>query len=406
MGFGAFNDNFYKNALIILITYQLAGQLHQDAALLINIASACFIVPFFLFSGIAGMWADKLRKHRLARILKVIELLLYLAAGAAILSQHLWAMMVVLFALGTLAAFFGPVKYAILPELVTREELLFATGIVEGGTYIMILFGTLLGTLLVLKENGLWMVAGVIALFGVLGVVTAWMIPPTRQAQPHLRVDYHIVRGIRDMVRVAFSNSRILTAILGISWFWAIGGTYTAQLAVYAKNVVGADETVVSLYMGTFIVGIAVGSFVCSQVVKRAKPGIVPPVALAVVMLCGIDLCLTGYRLPVPSGALIALSDYFTDFSHYHILLDLVVMSFSGGLFVVPLYTSLQVDSSEAERARTIASNNVLNALFITTGALLAAGLYAAHLHVVDVLLIFALLNIPIILRLWLKRAG
>lgn len=404
MALAAFNDNFYKNALIILITYRLAADSGQHAAFLISLASAAFIVPFFLFSGIAGNIADRMSKSRWVVQLKVVELGLYILAGVALHSNHVWFMLGALFLLGSLSTFFGPVKYAILPELLKREQILPATGIVEGGTYVSILIGTLLGALLVLKDHGEWIVSGIMALAGVLGVISALMVPRTEAKQPDLVVRWNIVAGIIDMLKVAWKHPMILAAIFGISWFWSIGATYLTQLPVYTKQIVGADQSVVSMYMGIFTVGIAVGSLLCAKLVQRIPGRTLSPLALAGVMFTGLDLCWVGYHLPTPTGALIGFESYFDSLAHIRILADLTVMSFCGGLFIVPLYALLQTDSNERERARIIASNNVVNAMFISAASVLAAILYRLQFEVRDVLLVFALLNAPVIAYLWKKR--
>lgn len=404
MALAAFNDNFYKNALIILITYRLAADSGQHAAFLISLASAAFIVPFFLFSGIAGNIADRMSKSRWVVQLKVVELGLYILAGVALHSNHVWFMLGALFLLGSLSTFFGPVKYAILPELLKREQILPATGIVEGGTYVSILIGTLLGALLVLKDHGEWIVSGIMALVGVLGVISALLVPRTEAKQPDLVIRWNIIAGIVDMLKVAWKHPLILAAIFGISWFWSIGATYLTQLPVYTKQIVGADQSVVSMYMGIFTVGIAVGSLLCAKLVQRIPGRTLSPLALAGVMLTGLDLCWVGYHLPTPTGALIGFQSYFDSVAHIRILADLTVMSFCGGLFIVPLYALLQTDSNERERARIIASNNVVNAMFISAASVLAAILYRLHFEVRDVLLVFALLNAPVIVYLWKKR--
>ena len=404
MALAAFNDNFYKNALIILITYRLAADDGQRAAFLISLASAAFIVPFFLFSGLAGNIADKISKSRWVRLLKLVELGLYIVAGIALHTEHVWFMLGALFLLGALSSFFGPVKYAILPELLAREEILPATGMVEGGTYVSILVGTLLGALLVLHPNGYWIVSATMLAIGVAGVLAAWRVPHTVPAQPNLVLRWNIVASIWDMLKVAWRNPTILAAIFGISWFWSIGATYLTQLPVFTKEVVGADERVVSLFMGIFTVGIAVGSLVCARIVRRVPGGILSPLALAGVMLTGLDLCWVGFHLPAPGGDLIGLGSYFDSLAHVRILADLTLMSFCGGLFIVPLYALLQTDSAEGERARTIASNNVVNALFIAVASLLTALLYRFNFEVREVLLLFAVLNVPIIALLWRRR--
>lgn len=397
MALTAFNDNFYKNAFIILITYALAAELDLNAPTLISIASACFILPFFLFSSIGGQLADKLPKFRLVRILKSIEMLLFVLAGLAMVSHHVAFMLAMLFLLGTQSAFFGPVKYAILPDLLPRERILAATGWVEAGTYISILLGSLLGALLVMREHGVIVVTVIMLVAGVIGIVAAWRVPVTRAALPDIRLDPNLLRGIWGMIRDACRTPAILAAILGISWFWSIGATYLTQLPIYAKEVVGGNEEVVTLFMATFTIFIAVGSLTCAGIVRRHARLPIPAIALAGVMLCGLDLVWTAHHLPTPSEPLFGITGYFSQGAHFRIVVDLAIMAFCGGLFIVPLYTLLQTDSAESERARTIASNNVVNAVFIAAASLLAAALYHAALFVSDVLLVFALLNVPVI---------
>jgi len=404
MGFAAFNDNFYKNALIILITYRLAADNAEHAATLISIASAAFIIPFFLFSGLAGNLADKFSKSKLVRLLKIIELGLYVLASSALFSGNVVFMLFALFLLGTLSSFFGPLKYAILPELMERDEIIHATSFVEGGTYVSILLGTLLGALLILKPNGHWIVTAILVTVGVLGVISAFRVPHTTPAQPALRLRYNIIASIWDMLKVAAKNSTILAAIFGISWFWSIGATYLTQLPVFTKEIVGANERVVSLYMGIFTVGIAMGSLICPRVLKKVRGSVLSPLALLGVMLTGLDLCFAGYSMPTPGDTMLGLSSYFDSFAHVRVLVDLTLMSFCGGMFIVPLYALLQTDAHEAERARTIASNNVVNAMFIAVASVMAAVFYKFGLNVLEVLLIFALLNLPVIALLWRKR--
>lgn len=404
MALAAFNDNFYKNALIILITYRLAADSGQHAAFLISLASAAFIVPFFLFSGLAGNIADKVSKSLWVRRLKIVELGLYMLAGVALHSNHVWFMLTALFLLGSLSTFFGPVKYAILPELLKRDEILPATGMVEGGTYVSILVGTLLGALLVLKPNGEWIVSGIMLFIGVMGVVVAYMVPVTKAAQPKIVIRWNIFASIWEMLKVAWKNPIILAAIFGISWFWSIGATYLTQLPVFTKEVIGADQQVVSLYMGVFVIGIAVGSLLCSRIVSKIPGGILSPLALAGVMLTGLDLWWVGSHMPPHGGVLTSIGTYFDSVAHIRILADLIIMAFCGGLFIVPLYALLQTDSAEGERARIIASNNVVNAMFISVASVLCAVLYRFDFEVLDVLLAFAVLNLPVIVLLWKRR--
>lgn len=398
----AFNDNFYKNALVILLTFVLAEQMGIETSVLISIASAFFILPFFLCSGLAGELADAMPKHKLVRILKITEaLLMFLAAGALIIEQT-WILLGLLFLIGVQAAFFGPTKYAILPQLLKREELLLGNGLVEGGTFLSILLGTLIGGLLILQYHGIYMVAAIIVALGLLGVWAAWRVPETPVVNTALRINYNIFQSTWRMVHHAFGNAKISMPILGISWFWAIGATYLVQLPVFTKNVLGGNEIVVTLFNGVFTIGTALGSFICPYIVEKMHARDVSPLALTGVLIFGLDLCWVGAHI-VPPGAdvLMGLIPYLTaSFDHIRIALDLFLMAFCGGIFIVPLYTQLQTQSEPQERARTIASNNVVNALFIATASVLASVLFAYEFSVLHVLLIFSLLNIPVILLL------
>ena len=401
MALGAFNDNFYKNALIIITTYSLAAKMDMEAATLLSFAGAAFILPFFLCSGIAGEVADRVPKHHMVRVLKVTELVIVLLAIAALMFQHTWSLFATLFLLGMQAAVFGPAKYSILPELLKKEELLQGNAMVEAGTFVSILLGTLVGGLMILRPNGIEIVSVVMISASLLGVWAAWRVPVTHIKSSGLKINYNIFISTWRMVRHAFENHGLIFPILGISWFWAIGATYLTQIPVFTKEIIGGDEKVVTLFNGVFTVGIALGSFYCPLAIKwlgaRAKN--LSAFALSGVLLFGLDLCWVGYHATPPEpDALLGFIAYITaSFSHLRLTLDLFLMAFCGGMFIVPLYTQLQVISAEHERARTIASNNVLNAFFIATASILAAILFSFGVNVLQVLFIFALLNIPVI---------
>jgi len=401
MALGAFNDNFYKNALVIMTTYELAAKVGIEPATLLSMASACFILPFFLFSGFAGEMADHFPKHRMVRALKMTEFILILLASFALVTQHIWSLLVILFLLGVQAAFFGPTKYAILPELLTKDELLTGNAIIEGGTFLSILLGTLVGGLLILQPGGTHITAVALVLASLLGLVAAWRVPETSVSKRELKINYNVFQSTWRMVRHAFENPGLIYPILGISWFWAIGATYLTQLPVFTKEIIGADEKVVTLFNGIFTVGIALGSFYCPMVIKwlRGRAKNLSAIALTGVCLFGIDLCIVGYHATPPEpDELIGVVAYLTSsFGHLRLAIDLLLLAFCGGMFIVPLYTQLQTASAEHERARTIASNNVVNALFIASASILAAVLFAMDITVLHVLFVFALLNIPVI---------
>jgi acyl-[acyl-carrier-protein]-phospholipid O-acyltransferase/long-chain-fatty-acid--[acyl-carrier-protein] ligase len=404
MALGAFNDNFYKNALIIITTYSLAAQMGIEAATLLSIAGAAFIMPFFLCSGLAGEIADRIPKYRLVRALKITEFILILFASVALYFQHAWSLMTILFLLGVQAAFFGPVKYSILPELLKKEELLQGNAIIEAGTFLAILTGTLIGGLLILQPNGPMVVAASLIAASAVGLWAAYRIPVTTVTKPELVINYNIFTSTWRMVRHAFENPGLIYPILGISWFWAIGATYLTQLPVFTKEIIGADEKVVTLFNGIFTVGIALGSFFCPAAIKwfgtRAK--YLSALALAGVFGFGLDVCFIGHHAPTPlPDELLGIVDYLTASEHHlRLAMDLFLLAFCGGVFIVPLYTQLQTASDEHERARTIASNNVMNALFIASASILAAGMFGYGFTVLQVLFVIALFNVPVIATL------
>ncbi len=402
MALGAFNDNFYKNALIIITTFSLAKHMGIEAATLLSIASAAFILPFFLCSGLAGEFADRLPKHQLVRVLKLTEFFLILLASIALYFEHPWSLFGTLFLLGVQAAVFGPVKYSILPELLTKEELLQGNAMVEAGTFLSILSGTLIGGLLILRPNGTEIVALAMIFAALLGLLAAYRVPVTYVKNVDLKINYNIFTSTWRMVRHAFENPGLIFPILGISWFWAIGATYLTQLPVFTKEIIGANEKVVTLFNGVFTIGIALGSFYCPLVIRwmgrRAK--YLSAVALTGVFVFGLDVCLIGHHVSVkvPDEDLLGIMAYLTASpSHIRLAVDLFLLAFCGGMFIVPLYTQMQMMSDEHERARTIASNNVMNAFFIAMASILAAILFAQAFTVLQVLFIFALLNLPVI---------
>ena len=405
MALGAFNDNFYKNTLIILTTYSLAAKMGYEASTLLSAAQFVFILPFFLCSGLAGEVADRVPKHHLIRILKFTEFVLVLAAAVALITQNSWTLVTVLFLLGIQAAVFGPVKYSILPELLTKDELLQGNAILESGTFLSILSGTVIGGLIILRpHHGPEVVALLMFIAAALGLWAAWRVPVTLVKASEIKINYNVFFSTWRMVRHAFENHGLIFPILGISWFWAIGATYLIQLPVFTKEIIGADEKVVTLFNGVFTVGIALGSFYCPFVIKwlgaRAKH--LSAIALTGVFVFGLDVCFIGHHVanlaPTDDDALLGIVAYLTASpSHIRLAIDLFLLAFSGGMFIVPLYTQLQTISAEHERARTIASNNVMNALFIALASGFTAALSALDVTVLNIMFVFALLNLPVI---------
>jgi acyl-[acyl-carrier-protein]-phospholipid O-acyltransferase / long-chain-fatty-acid--[acyl-carrier-protein] ligase len=397
----AFNQNYFKNAFTILLTYQLADSSGYSAETLISIASALFIIPFFLFSGIAGNIADRYPKQSVVNILKIIEIILYIAAFAAIAQGSVTFMLIVLALIGTQATFFSPVKYAILPVLLKDDEMIAGNGINEAGTYISILFGTMLGGLLILKENGAYYVGIPMILLAILGVWAAKNVPKQDRGNPNLPLSLNPFSTSWVMLKSAYANKRIWAGILGISWFWTLGALYLMQLPIFGKNILGVNEEVVTYLYALFSIGIGIGSLLCHILLRGAVRMTYVPWAILGMSLCGADMWWATTGMLHTGDSYQGFADFFDTLIEWRISFDFLMMSVFGGMFIVPLYTMLQVESAEHERSRAIASNNIVNAFFIALSALLMAQAYSLGADVRGIFIAAALVNLPVVWLIW-----
>ncbi len=385
---GAFNDNFYRNGLVMLITFAFAAQLGDATGSIVALCPMIFIAPYFLFSATAGHMADYFDKAVLVRWLKLSELLIMLLAALGFFLMQLWLLLIVLFLMGTQSAFFGPVKYAIMPSLLTRDKLLIGNAWVEASTFIVILGGTLAASLLMLDESGRdWLSLGCVAL-SVLGIASAGFIPRVPPVNPPAVFRFNIAIDTFRVLKSGLRNAVLRYPMLGISWFWSVGTTYVAQIPFYSKDILGdAEGTLVPWLLLAFTVGIAAGAFLCAAIQRgRIVDNTVLPGALLMAVLA-LDLYLTG----VPAG----------DAFPWRVICDLAGIAVGAGLFVVPLYAMLQHHASHEARGKAIAANNILDALLISLVSLINAGLLAQGVSIATIFLAFGLLS-P--LMWWLAR--
>ncbi len=364
--FGAFNDNVFKNALGIMVTYNIVG----DSATLLSIAAGLFILPFFLFSAIAGQVADKYEKSNLIKFVKLFEILVMLLAAIGFYFQNTYLLFIVLFLMGTQSSLFGPVKYGYLPQKLNKNELIGGNGLIESSTFLAILLGTIVGTLLppVVGYLGISLIVILIAIFGFF---SSTFIPKTPAASPELRVNLNIFTETFRNIKFLPENRVVFLSILAISWFWFYGSIFLMQIQNFTKNILFGNEVVVALLLSMFSIGIAIGSLLCEKLSgKRVEIGLVP--------LGAIGMALFGWDLAVTAEnwnhypQLMNLSS-FLDVEHsYRILLDLMFIGISGGIYIVPLYALIQERSDSKTLSRVIAGNNIINALFMVTAAILA----------------------------------
>ncbi|MGE4560255.1 MAG: MFS transporter [Desulfobulbus sp.] len=398
---GAFNDNLFKNALIVLLTYQAASWTTLKIGLLANLAAGIFILPFFLFSATAGQLADKYDKAVLARLVKLLEMAIMGVAALGFGLHNLGLLLAALFLLGCHSTLFGPVKYAILPQHLHNDELVGGNALIEAGTFVAILVGTLAGGLLAgTVAHPVWIALGGLAV-AAAGYLSSRFIPNAPAPEPELRLNPNPITETWHNIAFARENRSVFLAILGISWFWLYGALLLAQFPAFAKNVLGGAESTVTLLLAVFTLGIGLGSLLCERMSgKRVEIGLVPLGSIGLTLF-GLDLALAspgGSISAVPLGLGLMLGQYST----WRILVDLVMIGMFGGFFIVPLYALVQIRSAAAHRARIIAANNILNALFMVVGALAAAGMLGSGLSIPWLFAVAALCNAAVALFIYL----
>jgi 1-acyl-sn-glycerol-3-phosphate acyltransferase len=369
--FGAFNDNIFKNALMLMIAFQAGQRLAMASDVVINLAAGLFILPFFLFSATAGQLADKMEKSLLTRRIKFMEIIIMTGAGVALWTDNLVILLGLLFLMGTQSAFFGPVKYSIMPEHLKETEIVGGNALVEMGTFIAILLGTLGGGLLVQMENGPAITGMVLIAMAVAGWMTSRKIPVTRISAPGLSVRWNVFTQTLRTLGYARRERSVFLSILGISWFWLLGAAYLTQLPNFTRQVLGGGEGVVTLLLTLFSVGVGVGSLLCERLSdKKVELGLVPMGSLGL-SLFGIDL-FWACRLP-ETGGLMSVTTFMGVSGSMRLMLDFVMIGIFGGLYIVPLFAMVQMRTRPQERARVIAANNILNALFMVLAAVAGA---------------------------------
>jgi len=398
---GAFNDNLYKTAMLFLITYGLLRERPEQAAVMVTLAGGVFILPFLLFSSLAGEIADGIDKARVVRWVKLAEIGIMLVGAWALTHDSIALLMIVLFAMGAHSTFFGPIKYAILPQHLQPKELLTGTGAVEAGTYVAILAGQIAGGLL--GVHAAWAVV----LVAVLGYVAGRQVPPAPPTKP-IRVNRNLLASTWSVLRHTAEDRRLLLTVFAVSWFWAMGAVLTTQFVPLVKDRLHAGEDVATLFLTVFSIGIVIGAVAVNKLlngVVSARYSVAASVAVSL---------FAGYLV-----AAVHFYDVATEPTHvaafvaregaWHILFAVLGLATAAGMFVVPLYGILQTECDPSERARTIAANNIVNSAFMVAASVVAAGMIAAGLRVLDVFLAVGIANLlilPAALKLRTDRAA
>jgi 1-acyl-sn-glycerol-3-phosphate acyltransferase len=390
---GAANDNIFKYAFTLLVTYHAAQFTTLAPALAVNLIAALFILPFLLFSATSGQLADKLDKARLMQAVKVLEVAIMLLGAWGFWARSFEVLLACVFLMGLHSTLFGPVKYAYLPQVLRGGEIVGGNGLVEMGTFVAILAGTLTaGTLVEAGANGPFYAAAVCVALALAGLATSLAIPPAPSAAPGLRVDWNPLRVTWATVQVARRERAVFLSLLGISWLWFFGAVFLTQFPQFAQQTLGGSPAVATLLLAVFSVGIGVGSLLCEKMSRgQVEIGLVPFGAIGMTVFT-VDLYVAVQGLPAAQGQTAA--QFLAHAAHWRVLADLALLSMFAGFYSVPLYALIQTRGEATHKARIIAANNILNALFLILSAgLAAAALGPLGLSIPQLFLLVALLN-------------
>jgi 1-acyl-sn-glycerol-3-phosphate acyltransferase len=371
------NDNLFKWAFAVMITYQIkVSWLHPDQAGLV--IGAVFILPFLLFSATSGQLTDKYDKAAVIRFVKSFEVVVMALAAFGFITHNVPVLLGCVFLMGLHSTLFGPVKFAYMPQHLNERELTGGNGMVEMGTFVAILMGDLLGGLLIaIPEKGATYVAIGCVVFAIIGRITAQMVPATPSTEGNLRINWNPITETLSNLRLARKNIVVFRSLLGISWMWFFGAVFLSNFPVFAKDVLHGNEGVASLLLVVFSIGIGTGSLLCEVLSKRhVEIGLVPFGAIGMSVFA-IDLYFASRGLP--SSGELHVMEFLARPAHWRVMADLALLALFAGLYSVPMYALIQLRSEPAFRARIIAANNILNALFmivssVGAGAMLAAG--------------------------------
>src|ERR671913_1351728 len=401
---GAFNDNLFRTAMVMLVIYGIYRDAEQEATFS-AIAGGLFIAPFFLLSALSGQLADAHDKARIVRIVKTAEILIMMFGAAGLLLHNIPLLLAALTAMGVHSTFFGPIKYAILPQHLESDEVLGGTGLVEAGTYIAILGGTLLGGILVVQRadgsfHAEWAALAVLVV-AIIGRIAGGFVPPAPPSQepeipgyPKRGMDWHIIRASITLVSATLHVKRLFLAIIAISFFWSMGAVLAAQFPPLVKNSLGSDQTVATLFLAVFSIGVAIGSVAVNRLLKGQGAAKFAPASALAMGLFVLDLHRRVHGWPVNGGELHDMSQFLALPNAWMVVVDLLGTSIAGGMFVVPLYAFLTTTVPKSETARTIAANNIVNSGLMVAATLILTAAVQMGVTVADSLLIVALASV------------
>ena len=392
---GAFNDNLFKSALVMLVTFSLARKMGINGQVAVTVIAGLFILPFFLFSSVAGELADRYEKAFLIRRIKFIEIILMTLTAAAFYFSNFWLLVALLFLMGAQSTFFGPLKYSIIPEHLEEGELIAGNALVSAGTYLAILIGTIVGGLLILQPGGVEIISVLIVFFALLGWLASLKIPNAGSFNPKVSIDFNIIRSTHRIIASVIQEKDVFLSILGVSWFWFVGATFLSQFPSYTKDVLQANEQVATLFLTVFSIGVGLGSLLCNTLLKGEIDGKYVPYGAATLSVGSICLWLASRRL-APAGMdeeLFGILLFLQKPEGIFILISLLAIAIGGGIYVVPLNAIMQTRCKAQHRARVIACSNIMNSFMMVLSAVGISILLLMGFTIPHIFLVVAVLN-------------
>lgn len=388
---GALNDNMLKNAIVILITFKAAHYSSISPALMVNICAGLFILPFFIFSATSGQLADKYEKSHLIRGIKILEIIIMIVASIGFLFSNIEFLLIAIFLMGTQSTLFGPIKYSILPQHLSESEIISGNALVESGTFLAILLGTILGGILIaLKAHSEIWISFACCATAVFGYLSSRHIPHALPADADLKINWNPLTETWRNLKGLKEDKLIFISIIGISWFWFYGAIFLSQLPVFAKQYLGGNEHVVTLLLAIFSIGIGIGSLLCEKLShQKIELGLVPVGAIGLTLFT-LDLWIF---CPEMGPLNLGIVEFLSYHESLHTLFDLTMIGIFGGLYCIPLYAVMQIQSKPAQRSRIIAGNNIVNSAFMVFAALLAVFLLSLQFSILDIFLVVSVLN-------------
>lgn len=400
--FGAFNDNIFKNVLLLFVAFAGVGVLPISSNLFINLAAGLFILPFFLFSASAGVLADKYEKSWFIRKVKLAEIGIMCLGAIGFITESYLILLLLLFLMGTQSAFFGPVKYALLPQQLKQDELVPGNALVETGTFLAILLGTLGAGVIASAESAKYWAAGSVVLFALFGYIASRSIPEAPACAPNLAFRWQPVKQTKHTIAIAKADKTTFQSLMAISWFWFLGAAYLTQFPNFTKIYLNGSESAVSFLLALFSVGIAIGSLACDKLSNhRIEVGIVP--------IGSLGITLFGWLMASSVPESLPEFETFAEFVAYQPLWSvfayLLLLGASGGIFIVPLYALMQQRAKPTERAQVIAALNIYNSLFMVGSAVLGIiCLTVIEMSIPQLFMLLAVMNLMVAVYLFMQR--